>query len=211
MVKLGFVFVMFWSQFLYSVAIPLHNSMIYKNIKNVPKKDVALLLGTTKYVAKGRKNYYYTYRIEAAVKLWRAGKIRAIVVSGDGRSKYHDEATMMHDDLVRLGVPSKYITKDKYGLRTLDSIIRAKEIFDLEDYIIISQTFHLKRALLLADAKGQKAIGFATKEITGTPAAKKMEAREVMATFKAYLDLYVLDTKAKVYGKKVKVIYKNDK
>jgi len=206
--KWGLTLMVFWSHLLYGVDEPIHNSIIYKNIKNVPKKNAALLLGTTKYVAKGRKNYYYTYRIEAAVKLWKAGKIRAIVVSGDSRSKYHDEATMMHDDLVRLGVPSKYITKDKAGLRTLDSIIRAKAIFDLEDYIIVSQTFHLKRALLLADAKGQKVIGFAAKEIANTPSSKKMEARESLATVKAYLDLYVLDTKAQVYGKKIKVNYK---
>jgi len=208
MTKWGLVILVFWSQLLYGANESIHESMIYENIQDVPKKDAALLLGTTKYVAKGRKNYYYIYRIEAAAKLWKAGKVRAIVVSGDGRSKYHDEATLMHDDLVRLGVPSKYITKDKAGLRTLDSILRAKAIFGLEDYIIVSQKFHLKRALLLAHAKGQKAIGFAAKEIVGTPAAKKMEAREALATVKAYLDLYLLDTKAKVYGDKVKVRYK---
>jgi len=208
MSKWFFVLALFWTHLLYGANESIHHSMIYENIKDVPKKDAALLLGTTKYVAKGRKNYYYLYRIEAAVKLWKAGKVRAIVVSGDGRSKYHDEATMMHDDLVRLGVPSKYITKDKAGLRTLDSILRAKVIFGLKDYIIVSQKFHLKRALLLAHAKGQKAIGFAAKSIVGTPAAKKMQTREVMATVKAYLDLYVFDTKAKVYGDKVKVRYK---
>lgn len=207
-VKWRFVFIVFSMSLLHATDKPMHNGMIYTHIKDVPKKNAALLLGTTKYVAKGRKNYYYLYRIEAAVKLWKAGKIRAIVVSGDGRSKYHDEAKMMHDDLVRLGVPSRYITQDKAGLRTLDSILRAKAIYDLDDYIIVSQAFHLKRALLLAKAKGQKVIGFAAKEITGTPAAKKMETREVLATFKAYLDLYVLDTKAQVYGKKKKVRYK---
>ena len=206
--KWVFVVAVFWTHLLYGANESMSDSMIYENIKDIPKKDAALLLGTTKYVAKGRKNYYYVYRIEAAAKLWKAGKVRAIVVSGDGRSKYHDEATMMHDDLVRLGVPSKYITKDKAGLRTLDSILRAKAIFGLKDYIIVSQKFHLKRALLLAHAKGQKVIGFAAKSIVGTPAAKKMQTREVMATVKAYLDLYVLDTKANVYGDKVNVRYK---
>ena len=183
------------------------NEDIYTDIKKVPAKKAALVLGTAKYIAKGKQNYFYTYRIRAAAKLWKAKKIDAIIVSGD-KSTYYDEVTSMYKDLIKAGVPARYITKDFYGYRTFDSIVRAKEIFGLEDYIIVSQKFHLNRALYIAHRKGQKAIGFAAKDIKGTKAAKKMEDREALAQIKAFLDVNVLMTKPKVLGKKIKVNYR---
>ncbi len=181
---------------------------IYRQVKEVPQKKAALLLGTAKYVAKGKPNYFYTYRIRAAVALWKAGKVKAIVVSGDNGTKYYDEPTRMTNDLVKAGVPRKYITKDYAGFRTLDSLLRAEAIFDLKDYIIISQKFHLERALFIGHAKGQKVIGFAAKDIPKTPAAYRMKAREYLARAKAFLDVYVLHTQAKFLGKKEKVNYR---
>lgn len=181
---------------------------IYKSTKTLPPKKAALLLGTAKYVAKGRINYFYKYRIEAAVALWKTGKVKAIVVSGDNGTKYYDETTTMYKDLIKAGVPSRYITKDYAGFRTLDSVVRAEAIFDLKDYIIISQKFHLERALFIARAKGQKAIGFMAKDLPGTAAAYRMKAREYLARAKAFLDVYILGTQPKFYGKKEKVNYK---
>ena len=191
-----------------NVYVSKEGAPIYSTVKEVPAKKAALLLGTSKYIAKGKKNYFYTYRIEAAVALWRAGKIKAIVVSGDNASKYYDETTRMYNDLIKAGVPAQYITKDYAGYRTLDSVMRAEAIFDLEDYIIISQRFHLERALFLAHAKGQKAIGFKAKDIAGTPAAYRMQTREFLAKTKAFLDVYLLDTQPKFYGEKKKVRYR---
>lgn len=180
---------------------------IYEDIKKIPAKKAALVLGTAKYVSKGKQNYFYTYRIRAAVKLWKAKKVDAIVVSGD-KSTYYDEVTTMYKDLIKAGVPSRYITKDYAGFRTFDSIVRAGKVFDLKDYIIVSQKFHLNRALYIAKEKGQKAIGFAAKSIEGTKASKKMEDREALAQIKAFLDVNVLMTKPKVLGKKIKVNYR---
>ncbi len=191
-----------------NVFVSKEGAPIYSTVKEVPAKKAALLLGTSKYIAKGKKNYFYTYRIEAAAALWRAGKIKAIVVSGDNATKYYDETTRMYNDLIKAGVPARYIAKDYAGYRTLDSVMRAKAIFDLEDYIIISQRFHLERALFLAHAKGQKAIGFKAKDIAGTPAAYRMQTREFLAKTKAFLDVYLLDTQPKFYGEKKKVKYK---
>ncbi len=181
---------------------------IYTEIKDLPQKKAALLLGTAKYVAKGKKNYFYVYRIRAAVALWKAGKVKAIVVSGDNETKYYNETARMQKDLIKAGVPKKYIALDYAGFRTLDSVVRAEAVFDLEDYIIVSQKFHLERALFIAKAKGQKVIGFAAKDIAGTKAANKMIAREFLARAKAFLDVYILGTKPRFYGKKEKVNYK---
>lgn len=185
-----------------------YEGLIYKDIDKIPKKRAALLLGTAKYVKRGKQNYFYTYRIKAAVELWKANKIDAIVVSGDNGTKYYDETTTMFKDLVKQGIPAKYITKDHAGFRTFDSVVRAKDIFDLDDYIIISQEFHLRRALYIAHAKGQKAIGFVALDKKGTEAAKKMEAREFLAGIKAFLDINILNTKPKLLGNKIKVNYK---
>ncbi len=184
------------------------SSSIYTHIDKLPHKRAALLLGTTKYVARGRKNYFYLYRIRAAVALWKAHKVDAIVVSGDNGTRYYDETTAMYRDLIRAGVPARYITRDYAGFRTLDSVVRAEAIFGLEDYIIVSQRFHLERALFIAHAKGQKAIGFAAKDIPGTAAANRMKIRELLARTKAFLDVYVLGTKPKFYGKKERVRYR---
>lgn len=181
---------------------------LYSSIQKVPAKKAALLLGTSKYIAKGKKNYFYTYRIQAATALWKAGKIKAIVVSGDNGTKYYDETTTMYKDLIKAGVPAEYITKDYAGFRTLDSVVRAEAIFDLKNYIIISQRFHLERALFIAKSKGQKVIGFMAKDIPGTAAAYRMKAREYLARAKAFLDVYILGTGPKFYGKKEKVNYK---
>ena len=181
---------------------------IYTEIKDLPQKKAALLLGTAKYVAKGKKNYFYVYRIRAAVALWKAGKVKAILVSGDNETKYYNETARMQKDLIKAGIPSRYITLDYAGFRTLDSVVRAEAIFDLKDYIIVSQKFHLERALFIAKAKEQKVIGFMAKDIPGTTAAYRMKAREYLARAKAFLDVYILHTKPKFYGKKEKVNYK---
>jgi len=181
---------------------------LYSKIKKVPAKKAALLLGTAKYIAKGKKNYFYTYRVRAAVQLFKTGKVKAIVVSGDNGTKYYNETTAMQKDLIKAGIPSRYITLDYAGFRTLDSVVRAEAIFDLKDYIIVSQKFHLERALFIAKATGQKVIGFMAKDIPGTAAAYRMKAREYLARAKAFLDVYILHTEPKFYGKKEKVNYK---
>ena len=183
-------------------------SAIYTEVKKVPHKKAALLLGTAKYVARGKKNYFYVYRIRAAVALWKAGKVDAIVVSGDNASKYYNETVRMQQDLIKSGVPKKYIALDYAGFRTLDSVVRAEALFDLKEYIIISQKFHLERALFIAKAKGQDVIGFAAKDIPGTKAARRMMWREYLARVKAFLDVNILNTKPTFLGDKVKVNYR---
>lgn len=181
---------------------------IYNDVKKVPAKKTALLLGTAKYMIGGGKNYFYTYRIRAAAELYKAGKVKRILVSGDHSTKYYNETGKMQKDLIKAGIPRENITLDHLGLRTLDSIIRAEAIFDLKDYIIVTQRFHLERALFIAKAKGQKVIGFAAKDIPGTAAAYRMKAREYLARAKAFLDVYILNTPPKYDRKKEKV---NDK
>ncbi len=178
---------------------------IYSDIDSVPKKDVALLLGTAKYIKKGKINYFYKYRIDAAVKLYKYKKIKAILVSGDNASKYYNEPARMRKDLIKRGIPKSKIYLDFAGFRTLDSILRAKQIFGLKDFIIVSQKFHLQRAIFIARKKGIDAIGFEAKSLKNTLASLKMQIREYFARVAAFLDIYLLDTKPKFFGKFEKI------
>jgi len=185
---------------------------IYSDISKIPSvgttKRAALVLGTAKYLKGGGVNYFYTYRIRAAVELYESGKVDAIVVSGDNGSRYYDETTTMQQDLIAAGVPRRYITLDYAGFRTLDSVVRADAIFGLDDYIIVSQRFHLIRAVYIAQAKGQHVIGYTAKELPHTAASYRMKLREYLARTKAMLDLYILHTEPKFYGKRLKVTYR---
>jgi SanA protein len=171
------------------------DSEIYNDINTVPQKEFALLLGTTKYVSKGKINYYYKYRIDAAAKLYKSGKIKKILASGDNGLRYYNETMTMQKDLIKAGVPSSAILLDHAGFRTLDSVVRARDYFKKDDFIIISQRFHLQRALFIARTKGIEAIGFEAKDMKYTKAYYVMQLREVLARFKALLDIYLLDTK----------------
>ena len=201
---------------LYYIALYQYNQVsknskpfIFTSIEKIPPKRAVLVLGCSKYLKNGRTNYFYKYRIEATVKLFKAKKVKAIIVSGDNGNKDYDEPTQMHDDLVEAGIPSKYIQLDYAGFRTLDSIVRAKAIFDLEDYIIVSQRFHLERAIYIAHAKKQKVLGFVAKGFPNTIWAKRMRRRELLARLKAFLDVEIFGVEPKFYGKKVLVNYKN--
>ncbi len=183
---------------------------IYTSLDKVPKRGVALVLGTAKYVRRGKINYFYKYRIDAAAKLYKAGKVRAILVSGDNSSKYYNEPARMMRDLIKRGIPKSKIYLDFAGFRTLDSILRAKEVFGLKKYIIVSQKFHLQRALFIAQKSGVDAIGFVAKDIPRTVAAFRMRMREYAARVKAFLDIYILHTTPKFFGKFEKIEIKEN-
>ncbi len=178
---------------------------IYKDIKKIPKRKVALVLGTAKYVKRGKINYFYKYRIDAAAKLYKAGKAKVILVSGDNRTKYYNEPLRMRNDLIKLGIPKNRIYMDFAGFRTLDSIMRANKVFELKNFIIVSQKFHLERAIFIAKKHHINAIGFVAKDIPGTVAWARMRIREYLARVKAFLDIYVLHTTPKFFGKFEKI------
>ena len=176
---------------------------VYDNIDEIPKRDVALVLGTSKY-ANGRLNSFYTSRIRAAAALYNAGKVDGILVSGDNGREDYNEPAQMKEDLVALGVPAEYITADYAGFRTLDSIYRAEEVFGLQTYTVVSQPFHLERALYLAGQRGQDVIGYAAYGPAGYW-GRRVRAREVLARALAVLDVEVLRREPRFLGEPVYV------
>jgi len=186
------------------------NQFIYSDLDQIPKRKIALVLGTSKYVNFGGKIYYnayYVYRLSAAAKLYQAGKVDGILVSGDNSSQNYDEPTNMTQDLIELGIPANYITQDYAGFRTLDSIVRAQKIFGLENYTIVSQKFHCQRALYIAQSKEQTPIAFAASDVKSVRGLKT-RLREVLARFKAFLDCQILNVGPKFLGEKEIINYR---
>lgn len=131
---------------------------IYIYADSISHNKVALLLGTNPINKWGRPNSYFINRINTAAELYHAGKVDFIIASGDNRTRQYDEPTAMHDSLIAHGVPEDRIILDFAGFRTLDSVVRAKEVFGCDSLTIISQSDHNARALYLAEANGIEAI-----------------------------------------------------
>ncbi|MFT7481835.1 MAG: SanA protein, partial [Oceanospirillaceae bacterium] len=129
------------------------------------KNKVGLLLGTAKFLQSGEPNLYYKYRVEAAVELLNAGKVEFILVSGDNSTKYYDEPSTFETDLIEAGIPADKMYKDYAGFRTLDSIVRSKEVFGQSSITVISQPFHNERAIYIATRKGIDAIGYNSERV----------------------------------------------
>ncbi len=178
------------------------SGQLYSDLNAIPKNKVGLLLGTAKFQDKARKliNAYYQNRIDATVALYMAGKIDYIIVSGDN-SPYYDEPKLMKADLIARGIPEKKIIMDNSGFRTLDSILRARDIYGQDHLTIISQTFHNQRAVFIANYKNIKAVAFNAADGNSFWDAI---LREKFARVKMVKDL-IFNTQAKHYGDRVEI------
>lgn len=173
---------------------------LFDQVSQTPVLPVALVLGTSKYVA-GSLNPYYAYRIVAAADLFHGGKVRGILVSGDNATRNYNEPTTMKKDLINLGVPESYITQDYAGFRTLDSVYRAQKIFGVKYVIIVSQRFHCQRALYIADSIGLNAIGYCAQEASYSE-SYMVRGREILARALAFVDVNVINKQPKYLGKR---------
>lgn len=178
------------------------SSTLYENLKSIPKNHFGLVLGTSPYVAKGRENLFFKYRMEAAKNLYDAGKVSALLVSGAKPSKHYDEPMQMKKALIKLGVPENKIHCDEAGFRTLDSIVRAKEVFQLDNFTIISQKFHNQRALFIAKHKGIDAIAYNAEDVP-PPLSAKTLFREPFARVKTLIDLFVTNQQPRLMDQPV--------
>ncbi len=176
---------------------------LYDTPTEIPANKVGILLGTSKYLKGGYINLYYKYRIEAAIALFQQGKIQYILISGDNETKFYNEPATMKKDLIAAGVPENHIYLDYAGFRTLDSVVRSKEVFGQNSITIISQPFHNKRAIFIALKKGIKAVGYNAQKV-GARYGFKTKVREVFARCKMALDL-LFGVKPKFLGKPITI------
>ena len=166
-------------------------SRIFSDVDDLPVNSVALVLGTSNKLRGGSVNPFFENRIQTAALLYSKGKVSHFLLSGDNRTVYYNEPQDMLNALVKLGVPDSVITLDYAGLRTLDSIIRSKEIFGQDKLIIITQPFHSYRALFISQFYDIDAVALQTPELAYETGLKTY-VREYFARTKAIIDLYIL-------------------
>lgn len=179
------------------------NESLYSNISTLPYNQVGVLLGTSKYSRIGGFNDHYRLRLDAAYRLFKAGKIDYILISGDNSTRFYDEPSTIRRDLLKRGVPSNRIYRDYAGFRTLDSVLRAHHVFDLDSFTIISQAPHNKRALYIALNHDIDAIAFNAGEGYNSDISNK--TREFLARVLAVLEVHFLNTGPKFLGPTIEI------
>ncbi|MER7405762.1 ElyC/SanA/YdcF family protein [Streptomyces sp. NPDC000070] len=152
---------------------------------DVPRTDVAVVFGAGLWA--GEPSPYLAHRLDAAAGLYREGRVEVVVVTGDNSREDYDEPDAMRVYLTRHGVPDGRIVSDYAGFDTWDSCVRAKKIFGVDEAVLISQGFHIRRAVALCQAAGIESYG------VGVDAVHDATwyyggAREILAAGKAALD-----------------------
>lgn len=173
---------------------------VYVSTENLDARPVGLVLGTSKKVAPDTPNQHFQNRLAAAAELLRSGKVEKLLVSGHRASRYYDETADMTAALLSLGVAESDIVSDDKGARTLDSIARAKAVFGFDRFVIVSDDFHVGRALFIADRVGADAVALRSDPVSYAQSGKT-RLREYFARVKAVLDLYVLGEKEAAMGR----------
>lgn len=175
---------------------------IADRIEDLPFNKCGLLLGTSKYKAEGGINPFFAKRLDAAADLYRSGKIDCIIASGDNSFANYNEPRAMLQGLRDRGVPVEKIHPDFAGFRTLDSVVRAREIFGQNSITVISQKFHNERAIYIGRRWGINVSGYNADDWEDTDGIP-VRIREVFARFKAFIDVHLTGEQPKFLGEKI--------
>jgi SanA protein len=147
-------------------------------LQEAPKAPVALVFGAG-LAPGGVPSAVLAQRLDAAIALWRAGKAEALLVSGDNSDRFHDETQAMRRYVLERGVPPRAVLGDASGLSTYDSCVRAHSVFGARRALLVTQRFHLTRALFIANSVGLDAWGVAADE--GRPTTRRYLVRETLS------------------------------
>lgn len=172
--------------YIYSVS----EGRIVEHSRDVPVRAPVLVLGCSPTFM-GSPNGYFHNRMDTASELWKDGKATVFIVSGDNSSHAYNEPEWMKQALVERGVPEERIVCDFAGLRTLDSVVRMKEIFGVSTMIVVSQEFHNERALAIAAHEGMAAWAVSAPDVPNRRSRIKSWFRERAARVWMMLDLWV--------------------
>ncbi|WP_331717279.1 SanA/YdcF family protein [Yinghuangia sp. ASG 101] len=156
-----------------------------RGVDDVPAAPVALVLGAG--IRGGEPSRLLARRLDLAIELFRAGKAKVLLVSGDHSSPDYNEPDVMRRYLIDHGVPEQRIVADYAGFSTWDSCVRARRVFGVDKVIVVSQRFHMRRALALCGAAGLDAYGVADDSMRGDLVGLTLfgGAREILAACKA--------------------------
>ena len=167
-----------------------YRPQIYTEIAHIPPRPVAIVFGAG-YWPDGRLSDALADRLETAIELYQAGKVNKLLLTGDNRFVHYNEPAVMAQYAQARGVPAEDLVLDYAGRRTYDSCYRAKAIFGVEQAILVTQKFHLPRALFLCDRIGMDSIGIVADRHRYVY-ARWYRLREVLALVRAWLDVSLL-------------------
>jgi len=159
-----------------------------RSLEDAGPAPVALVLGAG-LRPDGSPSTYLRRRLDAAQTLYDRDQVQVILVSGDNSTPYHDEPAAMRDYLVAAGVPESAIVLDDAGLDTHDSCVRAHDVFGVDQAVVLTQSYHLRRALFSCQAAGIDATGVGVSSASVHPSqAVTWRLREIPASYKALWD-----------------------
>lgn len=177
--------------------------------KQCQASAVGVIFGTSKFLRGGGDNLHYKYRLQLAASLWHQGRIKHLLVSGDNHTRYYNEPITMWKDLQTLGIPRHAMTLDYAGFSTFDTLARAREVFQLERMLLVTQAYHLPRALFIARQLGLDAQGCAAQD---PPRAQwwPVMLREIAARTAMFGDLYLWSRQPYFLGEPVPIAISED-
>jgi SanA protein len=179
-------------------------SCVFNDVEKLPANDVGLVLGAVPRFKSRQIKPLFRARMEDAARLYHSGKVKHLLLSGRRNSRGYNEPAEMKTLALELGVPESAMTLDYSGFRTLDSIIRAKEVYGLTRFTIVTNNFHTYRALFLSKGNNIDAVAFYSEQFPVTKLGPEIP-REWLARVKAVIDVYILQTQPRVLGPRVEI------
>jgi SanA protein len=170
------------------------NGNATSTIADVPPAEVAIVPGAL-VKPDGKMSAMLADRVKQAARLWHAGKVGKILVSGDHHSWAYDEPDTMRKALVMHGVPPRDVFEDHAGFDTWATMVRARSVFNITDAVVVTNGFHMPRALFLAEEAGIRATGLNADFHQWGYQGEKSSVREIFSRVKAIADV-TLDTPA---------------
>jgi SanA protein len=172
---------------------------VFASLAKVPTVKVGVVFGCSPTFRSGASNPFFCNRMRAATELISAGKVEYLLVSGDNHSVEYDEPTAMRDELVRLDVPRDRIVLDYAGFSTLDTVVRAKEVFGLRRFCVVTQADHARRAVYIALAYGIDAFAYEAGSVR-TVQGWRTSVREIFARVRTIIDVTILSRRPSFLG-----------
>ncbi len=176
---------------------------LYDSPELIPYNRVGLVLGTSHRVRSGGPNPYFNNRMEAAAELYHSGKVSYLLLSGDNRTQWYNEPGQMREKLLELEVPDSAIYLDQSGLRTLDSVIRGREVFGQSGFTVVSQRFHNQRAVYIARQNGIEAVALNARDAERGNHPSLL-VREWFAKTNVFLDI-LLKKQPRFLGERIEI------
>ncbi|WP_168169330.1 SanA/YdcF family protein [Kushneria phosphatilytica] len=178
---------------------------IHSNPASCGKAPVGLIFGTSWGLRGGGTNPWYQARLDTASRLYHLDRVEHLLLSGDNHTRYYNEPVVMWRDMKKRGVPASAMTLDYAGFSTFDSLVRAQRIFGARHVVLISQAWHLPRALYIADHVGLQATGCVAQ--TSPPSYHwSLRLREWLARAWTIGDLFIWQRQPYFLGPRVEMM-----